>query len=142
MRIVPTKTHGALDYLTGAALLALPKALGLEEVPSSARPQACRRLGNRLQSADGLRDGVAKLPADVRPPGTRRREQRVASFLALSLRVREERHTLLASARARGGAGDSRRRDHQDALINKAIPVTAPEADEDGERQPKGGRNR
>lgn len=39
MRIVPTKTHGALDYLTGAALLALPKALGLEEVPSSARPK-------------------------------------------------------------------------------------------------------
>jgi hypothetical protein len=61
VRIVPTKTHGALDYLTGAALLALPKALGLEEVPSSARPQACRRRGNRLQSADGLRDGVAKL---------------------------------------------------------------------------------
>ena len=37
MRIVSTKTHGILDYLTGAALLAAPRALGLEDVPSSAR---------------------------------------------------------------------------------------------------------
>lgn len=37
MRIVSTKTHGVLDYLTGAALLAAPKALGLEDVSSSAR---------------------------------------------------------------------------------------------------------
>ena len=37
MRIFSTKTHGVLDYLTGAALLAAPRALGLEGVPSSAR---------------------------------------------------------------------------------------------------------
>ncbi len=37
MRIVSTKTHGILDYLTGAALLAAPKALGLEDVPPSSR---------------------------------------------------------------------------------------------------------
>ena len=142
MRIVPTKTHGALDYLMGAALLALPKALGLEEVPSSARPQACRRRGNRLQSADGLRDGVAKLL----PMSAHLALDAASSALLASspwlFGFARNGHTLLASARARGGAADSRRRDHQDALINKAIPVTAPEADEDGETQPKGGRNR
>lgn len=37
MQKISTKTHGMLDYLTGATLLALPKALGLDEVPASAR---------------------------------------------------------------------------------------------------------
>jgi len=37
VRIVSTKTHGVLDYLTGAALVAAPKAIGLEGVPSAAR---------------------------------------------------------------------------------------------------------
>ncbi len=37
MRIISTKTHGILDYLTGATLLAAPKALGIEDEPSAAR---------------------------------------------------------------------------------------------------------
>lgn len=37
MRMISTKTHGMLDYLTGVTLLALPKALGLDDVPASAR---------------------------------------------------------------------------------------------------------
>jgi len=37
VRIVSTKTHGILDYLTGATLLAAPKALGIEDEPSAAR---------------------------------------------------------------------------------------------------------
>ena len=40
MRIVSTKAHGILDYLTGAALLAAPRLLGLEGAPPAARPQA------------------------------------------------------------------------------------------------------
>lgn len=35
MRIISTKTHGVLDYLTGATLLAAPRLLGLEDVPSA-----------------------------------------------------------------------------------------------------------
>jgi hypothetical protein len=37
MQKISTKTHGMLDYVTGATLLALPKALGLDDVPASAR---------------------------------------------------------------------------------------------------------
>lgn len=37
MRKISTKTHGMLDYLTGATLLAAPKTLGLDGVPASAR---------------------------------------------------------------------------------------------------------
>lgn len=37
MRMISTKTHGMLDYLTGATLLAAPKALGLDDVPTAAR---------------------------------------------------------------------------------------------------------
>lgn len=37
MRKISTKTHGMLDYLTGATLLAAPKTLGLDDVPASAR---------------------------------------------------------------------------------------------------------
>ena len=37
MRIISTKTHGVLDYLTGTTLLAAPKLLGLEDEPSAAR---------------------------------------------------------------------------------------------------------
>ena len=55
MRIVSTKAHGVLDYLTGAALLAAPGLLGPEDAPTAARPQAGRRRGDHLQSADPLR---------------------------------------------------------------------------------------
>lgn len=37
MRMISTRTHGMLDYLTGTALLAAPKALGLDDVPAAAR---------------------------------------------------------------------------------------------------------
>jgi hypothetical protein len=37
VRIVSTKTHGILDYLTGASLLTAPKLLGIEDEPSAAR---------------------------------------------------------------------------------------------------------
>ena len=67
MRIVSTKTHGVLDYLTGAALLAAPKALGLEDVPSSAR--ALQLAGGGATAYSLLTDyelGVAKvLPMPV-----------------------------------------------------------------------------
>ena len=62
MRIVSTKTHGVLDYLTGAALLAAPKALGLEDVASSAR--ALKLAGSGATAYSMLTDyelGVAKL---------------------------------------------------------------------------------
>lgn len=36
MRIVSTKTHRILDYLTGPTLIAAPKLLGIEDEPSSA----------------------------------------------------------------------------------------------------------
>ncbi|CAA9417312.1 MAG: hypothetical protein AVDCRST_MAG78-781, partial [uncultured Rubrobacteraceae bacterium] len=84
--------------------------------PVVARPQTCRRRGRRLQPADELRARGREAAADARPPGSGCRERRVAGFLALALRLRQERCALLAAARARGGAGDPRRRDHQDAL--------------------------
>ena len=62
MRIVSTRTHGVLDYLTGAALLAVPKALGLEDVPSSSR--ALKLAGGGATAYSLLTDyelGVAKL---------------------------------------------------------------------------------
>ena len=62
MRIVSTQTHGVLDYLTGAALLAVPKALGLEDVPSSSR--ALKLAGGGATAYSLLTDyelGVAKL---------------------------------------------------------------------------------
>jgi hypothetical protein len=62
VRIVSTKTHGILDYLTGAALLAAPKALGLEDVPSSAR--ALQLAGGGATAYSLLTDyelGAAKL---------------------------------------------------------------------------------
>ena len=37
MRVISTKTHGVLDYLTGATLLAAPKLVGIEDEPSAAR---------------------------------------------------------------------------------------------------------
>ncbi len=62
MRIVSTKTHGVLDYLTGAALLAAPKALGLDDVPSSSR--ALKLAGGGATAYSLLTDyelGAAKL---------------------------------------------------------------------------------
>jgi hypothetical protein len=62
VRIVSTRTHGVLDYLTGAALLAVPKALGLEDVPSSSR--ALKLAGGGATAYSLLTDyelGVAKL---------------------------------------------------------------------------------
>jgi hypothetical protein len=62
VRIVSTKTHGVLDYLTGTALLAAPKILGLEDVPSSAR--ALQLAGGGATAYSLLTDyefGVAKL---------------------------------------------------------------------------------
>ena len=37
MRVISTRTHGVLDYLTGGMLLAAPRLLGLTGVPASAR---------------------------------------------------------------------------------------------------------
>jgi len=37
MRVISTKTHGAIDYLTGAGLLAAPALLGISDVPAAAR---------------------------------------------------------------------------------------------------------
>ena len=37
MRMISTRTHGVLDYLTGGTLLAVPGLLGLKDVPASAR---------------------------------------------------------------------------------------------------------
>jgi hypothetical protein len=62
VRIVSQKTHGVLDYLTGAALLAAPKALGLEDVPPSSR--ALKLAGGGALAYSLLTDyelGVAKL---------------------------------------------------------------------------------
>ena len=36
-RVIPTQVHGVLDYLTGGTLLLVPKVLGLNGVPASAR---------------------------------------------------------------------------------------------------------
>ena len=37
MRVISTRTHGVLDYLTGATLLSAPSLLGLTDVPASAQ---------------------------------------------------------------------------------------------------------
>jgi hypothetical protein len=37
MRVISTRTHGVLDYLTGGMLLSAPSLLGLTAVPASAR---------------------------------------------------------------------------------------------------------
>ena len=37
MRVISTRTHGVLDYLTGGALLSAPGLLGLKNAPASAR---------------------------------------------------------------------------------------------------------
>lgn len=37
MQKISTRTHGMLDYLTGATLLAAPRMLGLDDVPAAAR---------------------------------------------------------------------------------------------------------
>lgn len=37
MRMIPTRVHGVIDYLTGGALLAAPSLLGLKEEPRAAR---------------------------------------------------------------------------------------------------------
>lgn len=36
LRLIPTRVHGMLDYLTGGTLLATPELFGLKEVPSVA----------------------------------------------------------------------------------------------------------
>lgn len=62
MRIISTKTHGVLDYLTAAALLAAPKMLGLEDVPPAAR--ALRMAGGGATAYSLLTDyelGLAKV---------------------------------------------------------------------------------
>ncbi len=35
MRVISTKTHGAIDYMTGAALLAAPAILGISDEPAA-----------------------------------------------------------------------------------------------------------
>jgi len=37
MRVISTRTHGVLDYLTAGMLLSAPKLLGFTDVPASAR---------------------------------------------------------------------------------------------------------
>jgi len=37
MRIISTRTHGAIDYLTGAGLLVAPALLGISDEPASSR---------------------------------------------------------------------------------------------------------
>ncbi len=37
MRVISTRTHGLLDYVTGPTLLSAPRLLGLGDVPASAR---------------------------------------------------------------------------------------------------------
>ena len=36
LRMIPTSVHGAIDYLTGGALLAAPEVLGLNDEPRAA----------------------------------------------------------------------------------------------------------
>lgn len=51
MRFIPTQAHGVLDYLTGGALLAAPKLLGIEDVPASARVLVLAGAGAAAYSA-------------------------------------------------------------------------------------------
>ena len=37
MRVISTRTHGAIDYLTGAGLLVAPALLGISDEPAAAR---------------------------------------------------------------------------------------------------------
>jgi len=37
MRVISTKTHGAIDYVTGVALLAAPALLGISDEPAASR---------------------------------------------------------------------------------------------------------
>ena len=37
MRVISTRTHGVLDYLTSGMLLSAPRLLGLTDIPASAR---------------------------------------------------------------------------------------------------------
>jgi len=37
MRVISTRTHGAIDYLTGAGLLVAPPLLGISDEPAAAR---------------------------------------------------------------------------------------------------------
>jgi hypothetical protein len=37
MRVISTKTHGAIDYLTGAGMLAAPSLLGISDELAAAR---------------------------------------------------------------------------------------------------------
>src|SRR5918992_5919098 len=37
MRVIPPRTHGAIDYLTGAGLLVAPALLGISDEPAAAR---------------------------------------------------------------------------------------------------------
>jgi uncharacterized membrane protein len=37
MRVISTKTHGAIDYATGAGLLVAPALLGISDEPAAAR---------------------------------------------------------------------------------------------------------
>ena len=37
MRVISTRTHGAIDYLTGAGLLAAPPLLGISDEPAASR---------------------------------------------------------------------------------------------------------
>ena len=51
MRFISTRTHGVLDYLTGGALLAMPKMLGIGDVPTSARVLVLAGAGAAAYSA-------------------------------------------------------------------------------------------
>jgi hypothetical protein len=37
MRVISTRTHGAIDYATGAGMLAAPALLGISDEPAAAR---------------------------------------------------------------------------------------------------------
>jgi hypothetical protein len=37
MRVISTRTHGAIDYVTGAGLLAAPALLGISDEPAASR---------------------------------------------------------------------------------------------------------
>ena len=45
MRVIFTRTHGAIDYLTGAGLLAAPPLLGISDEPAAARALRAAGLG-------------------------------------------------------------------------------------------------
>jgi hypothetical protein len=51
MRVIPTRVHGIVDYITGGTLLSAPRMLGLEDVPASARALRLAGGGAALYSA-------------------------------------------------------------------------------------------